>query len=162
MKRNILKLMLLGVVSQFTLLATAADLIEKPRGLTFNPTYSSERDYEYHEFPLISALMVDYFKKTAQSITQSPGREKVINLDVSLSGIYGGESFNIPFELPASEIQDPFTKDYVISLSPLLSNFLDDLKRRNEPKATIRVSMYFKDVSDHRENVNGLDTIELR
>lgn len=157
MKNYILKLLLLGVVSQFASLATAADSNEKIRGLTSLPSYSSEQDFEYREFPLISSLMVNYFKETAQSVK----RKNTVNLDISLSGVYGGESFNLPLELSATDMPNPFTKDYVISLSPLLSNYLSDLKRRHEPKATIRVSMYFKDVPDHKENVNGLDTIEF-
>jgi hypothetical protein len=102
--------------------------------------------------------MVEYFKETAKRVKS----DKMVNLNVSLAGIYGGETFDLPLQLQSSDIPaEPFTKEYVLSLSPLLSTYLDDLKSRKEPKAIIRVSMYLEGLPAHREKVNGFDTIEF-
>jgi hypothetical protein len=161
MKNHISKLLLLGAMSQSISLATAMDLVEQSHTSSLHPSTGyalTDVDYEKREFPLISPLMVEYFKETAKRVKS----DKMVNLNVSLAGIYGGETFDLPLQLQSSDIPaEPFTKEYVLSLSPLLSTYLDDLKSRKEPKAIIRVSMYLEGLPAHREKVNGFDTIEF-
>lgn len=158
MKNSISKLILIATLSQSIFSAAASELIEH-QPFRSSIKYSAEdSEYEKHEFPLISPLMVQYFKEMAKKLK----KDKKLNLDISLAGIYGGETFNLPLKVESDTIpNEPFTTDYVLSLSPLLSKYLDDLRSRDEPQATIRVSIYLEGVSDHRERVSGFDTIEF-